>query len=62
MAFFQMLYQEVISFLGIEQLLEMYRMGNYQSLLTLKGVLAAVSQVIPFLLLIEVVRWIYSRR
>lgn len=56
MGFFQILYDEFIGFLGIGSLLDMYRTGNYSALLTLNGVLAAVSPVVPFLLFIEIVR------
>jgi len=56
MVFFETLYNELISFLGIGRLLEMYRTGNYESLLTLNGIFSVISPVIPFLLLLEVAR------
>src|SRR5690606_15842452 len=62
MAAFDILYNEVISFLGIGALLEMYRTGNYQALLSLNGILSAISPVIPFLLLIEVGRALVYKR
>ncbi|QJB37344.1 sterol desaturase family protein [Chitinophaga oryzae] len=62
MAIFHTLYQEVISFLGIGNLLELYRTGNYSSLLTLNGILWVISPVIPFLLLIEVARALIYKR
>lgn len=62
MEFFTILYNELIGFLGIRSLLEMYRTGNYEQLLTLKGILGAISPVIPFLLLIELVRALVYKR
>lgn len=62
MEFFQMLCQELISFLGIRRLLEMYHTGDYGPLLTLQGILSVISPVIPFLLLIEIVRPVVYKR
>ncbi|GAA0544199.1 sterol desaturase family protein [Chitinophaga japonensis] len=62
MAPFDILYDEIISFLGIGALLEMYRTGDYHALLSLNGILSAVSPVIPFLLLIEVGRALVYKR
>ena len=56
MAPFETLLDELIRFLGIGALLDMYKTGNYQALLTLNGILSAISPVIPFLLLIEITR------
>ncbi|CAL1517962.1 sterol desaturase family protein [Chitinophaga sp. MM2321] len=62
MDFLQTIYHELISFLGIGQLLEMYKTGDYRALLTLKGIFSVISPVVPFLLLIEVIRaFIYKR-
>jgi sterol desaturase/sphingolipid hydroxylase (fatty acid hydroxylase superfamily) len=58
----QTLYHELISFLGIGQLLKMYQTGDYSTLLTFNGVLTAVSPVIPFLLLIEAGRALVYKR
>jgi len=58
----QTLYHELISFLGIGQLLEMYKTGDYKTLLTFNGVLTAVSPVIPLLLLLEVGRALVYKR
>lgn len=62
MEFFSVLYNELISFLGIQALLDMYRTGDYKALLTFKGILSAISPVIPFLLLIELVRAMVYKR
>ncbi|WP_298733610.1 sterol desaturase family protein [uncultured Chitinophaga sp.] len=56
MAFFETLLNELTGFLGIGALLEMYKTGDYHRLLTLNGILGAISPVIPFLLLIEIGR------
>jgi len=56
MEFWKTLYDEVIVFLGINQILETFRNGNYQDLLTLDGILSVISPLFPLLLLIEFVR------
>lgn len=56
MKFLETLSNEVIGFLGIGRLLEMYQTNNYDELLSLQGVLTVISPVIPFLLLLEVGR------
>ena len=56
MNFFHILYDELIGFLGIGQLVETFRSGNYNSLLTLNGVLGTISPLMPLLLLIEIAR------
>jgi sterol desaturase/sphingolipid hydroxylase (fatty acid hydroxylase superfamily) len=56
------LYHELISFFGIGKWLEIFRSGNYSSLLTLNGLLDALGPVIPFLLLIEILRGIFYKR
>ncbi|WP_212003936.1 sterol desaturase family protein [Chitinophaga sp. HK235] len=62
MAILETLYQELISFLGINNLLELFLTGNYSSLLTLNGILGVISPVIPLLLLIEIVRALVYKR
>ncbi len=56
------LLHEVVSFLGIRRLLEMYQTGDYHALLTFDGVLSAISPVIPFLLLLEIGRALVYKR
>ena len=56
MHFFKILYDELIGFFGIGQLLETFKTGNYNSLLTLNGILSSISPLLPLLLLIEIVR------
>jgi len=56
MEFWKTLYDELIGFLGINQILETFRTGNYQHLLTLDGIISVISPLFPLLLLIEFVR------
>jgi len=54
--FFSILYDEVIGFLGIGPLINMYKSGDFSSLKTLHGIQQAIGPLIPFLLLIEIMR------
>lgn len=54
--FFSILYDELIGFLGIGSLIDMYKSGDFSSLKTLQGIEQAIGPVIPFLLLIEIIR------
>jgi sterol desaturase/sphingolipid hydroxylase (fatty acid hydroxylase superfamily) len=56
MHIFKILYDELIGFLGIDSIIELFKTGNYSSLGTLKGILGAISPLIPFLLIIEIIR------
>jgi sterol desaturase/sphingolipid hydroxylase (fatty acid hydroxylase superfamily) len=58
----QFIYNELISFFGIEKWLEIFRTGNYSSLLTWHGFSGALGPVIPLLLLIEIIRGIIYKR
>lgn len=62
MEFLHNFYEGLIQFFGLERLINMYHTGNYKALLTLDGVLSAVSPVLPFLLLIEMVRALVYKR
>ena len=53
---FSILYDELIGFLGIGPLIEMYKSGDYSSLHTLQGIENAIGPVIPLLLIIEIIR------
>ncbi len=53
---FSVLYNELIGFLGIGPLIEMYKSGDYGSLRTLQGIEHVIGPVIPFLLIIEIIR------
>ena len=50
------IYDELVGFLGINQMIETFKTGNYDQLLTLNGILSVISPVLPLLLLIEFVR------
>ncbi|MHA4806743.1 sterol desaturase family protein [Flavitalea flava] len=56
MAILNFLYNELISFFGIGNLLKMFQTGDYSSLQTVEGIFRALSPVIPFLLVIEIIR------
>jgi sterol desaturase/sphingolipid hydroxylase (fatty acid hydroxylase superfamily) len=62
MNFFHILYDELTGFLGINQLVEIFKTGNYNSLLTLDGIFSAISPLMPLLLLIEIVRAAFYKR
>jgi len=62
MNLFTILYEELISFLGIESLLKIFKSGNYSSLLTLDGILSAIGPLIPVLLIIEIIRAIFYKK
>src|SRR5882672_7392968 len=53
---FKILYDELVSFFGIDSLIKMVQTGDYSSLLTLDGILSAIGPLIPFLLIIEIIR------
>ena len=59
---FHTLYEELLSFFGITQIIEISKTGNYSSLLTLDGVFAAISPLIPLILLIEIIRALFNKR
>ena len=54
--FFSILYDGLIGFLGIGPLINMYKSGDFSSLKTLQGIQQAIGPVIPFLLIIEIIR------
>src|SRR5215470_4489892 len=56
MHFFHILYDELIGFLGMGQLIDTFKSGNYSNLLTLNGIFSAISPLVPLLLLIEIAR------
>ncbi len=62
MDIFHTLVDEAKSFFGINGLLDMYKAGDYSKLLTLDGILAMVSPVIPLILLLEIIRALVYKR
>jgi len=62
MEFFKILYDEILSFLGISQMIETFKTGDYSSFVSLDGVLSVISPVMPLLLLIEIVRSVVYKK
>lgn len=62
MEIFKILYDELISFSGINAWLEMFKSGDYSSLHTLDGITSALSPLIPFILVIEIARALFNKR
>jgi sterol desaturase/sphingolipid hydroxylase (fatty acid hydroxylase superfamily) len=62
MNFFHILYDELTGFFGVNQLVEIFKTGNYSSLLTLDGIFSAISPLMPLLLLIEIARAAFYKR
>ncbi|MEP7371884.1 MAG: sterol desaturase family protein [Chitinophagaceae bacterium] len=56
MEVFRILWDELIGFLGINAWIEMFKSGDYSSLHTYNGFLSAIGPLIPFLLIIEIIR------
>ncbi|MEP7230134.1 MAG: sterol desaturase family protein [Ginsengibacter sp.] len=59
---FSILYDELAGFLGINAWIEMYKSGDYSSLHSLQGVQGAIGPLIPFLLIIEIIRAAFYKR
>ncbi|MDH4091038.1 MAG: sterol desaturase family protein [Cyclobacteriaceae bacterium] len=47
---------EFFGFLGISGLIEIFKSGDYSTLLTYKGITSVIGPLIPFLLILEIVR------
>ncbi|HTQ27057.1 MAG TPA: sterol desaturase family protein [Puia sp.] len=62
MGIFHALYDELISFFGIGDLITMFRSGDYSRLLTLDGILSSIGPVIPLLLVVEIARGLLYRK
>jgi hypothetical protein len=45
----QILLEEIIGFFGVEGLIKVFQSGDYSSLLTLNGIQAVLSPVIPLI-------------
>ncbi|MGF6848326.1 sterol desaturase/sphingolipid hydroxylase (fatty acid hydroxylase superfamily) [Chitinophaga sp. W3I9] len=58
----QTIFKEIIGFLGISQLIEVCKTGNYKVLLTLNGIFSVISPLVPFLLLLEIGRAIFYKK
>ncbi|MFI5155010.1 MAG: sterol desaturase family protein [Chitinophagales bacterium] len=62
MHFLKVLLEEIISFFGLDSIIEMVRKGSYNQLLTLDGFLSSLGPLIPILLVIELVRTVLYKR
>jgi len=62
MEFFQILYDELISFFGLNKLIELVQTEDYTVLRTLDGILGILSPLIPLLLVIELIRALYNQK
>ena len=62
MDIFSILSDELKGFFGIGGLLDMYKTGDYSKLLTVDGVFAAISPVMPLILVIEIIRALVYKR
>lgn len=59
---FSGLYDQLIGFLGIGPLIDMYQSGDYSSLQTLKGIQHSIGPVIPLLLIFEIIRAAFQKK
>ncbi len=62
MGILETLYNELINFLGINHWLEMFKTGDYSSLKTLSGIEAAIGPLIPFLIIVEMLRALFKQQ
>ena len=60
--FFTTILHEFTSFWNLEPLIKIFREGKYDQFLTLDGIFKAISPIIPFLLLIELIRAVVHKR
>ncbi|MEO7529957.1 MAG: sterol desaturase family protein [Sediminibacterium sp.] len=60
--FFSIVYHEFISFWGLNAIVEIFQSGQYEKLLTAEGLRACIYPIIPFLLLIEIIRALVYKR
>jgi sterol desaturase/sphingolipid hydroxylase (fatty acid hydroxylase superfamily) len=62
MHFVKVLFEEIISFFGLDGIIEMVRAGDYSKLTQLDGILSAISPLIPLLLIIELTRTVLYKK
>ncbi|WP_026769429.1 sterol desaturase family protein [Asinibacterium sp. OR53] len=62
MKVFEILYQELIGFLGLGGIIEMVKKGDYSSLSTFDGIANFIYPLIPLLLIIEIIRAVVYKR
>ena len=54
--FFTTVYHEFVSFLNFKAIVEIFRSGHYEKLLTREGIIAFISPIIPLILFLEIIR------
>ncbi|MEK6781676.1 MAG: sterol desaturase family protein [Bacteroidota bacterium] len=62
MGILKILKDELIGFLGLGKWIEIFKSSDYSSLLTYDGILSAIGPLIPFLLIIEIIRALIYKR
>ncbi|MGZ3872709.1 MAG: hypothetical protein ACXVJD_07310, partial [Mucilaginibacter sp.] len=62
MDFFKAVWNEFTGFFGFGNLIDIVRSGNYMELLTYHGITSVLGPLIPFLLVIEIIRAAFYRR
>jgi sterol desaturase/sphingolipid hydroxylase (fatty acid hydroxylase superfamily) len=60
--FLKTLLDELTSFFGVDSLIDMIKSGDYSSLRSLDGILSLAGPLIPFLLVIELIRAVFFKR
>jgi sterol desaturase/sphingolipid hydroxylase (fatty acid hydroxylase superfamily) len=60
--FFNAVYHDFTSFWGLGALIEILQSGQYEKLLSLDGIRAFIYPILPFLLLIEIIRAVIYKR
>ncbi|GAO41302.1 sterol desaturase family protein [Flavihumibacter petaseus] len=58
----QILWEEIIGFFGISHWMTMFQSGDFSSLYTRDGVVAAIGPLIPLVLIIEIVRALFYKK
>src|SRR3954447_4801672 len=62
MDFLHLIFDEIYQFFGLEAVVNIIRSGNYHSLLTRDGFSAILRPVIPFLLIMEIIKCLFQRK
>lgn len=62
MSIFETLSNEVTGFLGLGAVIKLFQTGDYSSLKTIDGVFSVMRPIIPLLLVIEILRTLFTRK
>ena len=60
--FLDTLYSEFVGFFHINEIILILQSGNYASLLTFEGILAMINPILPFILVIEILRAVIYKK